>query len=273
MTSPRLFPRLSASAARRLLREFDEAPLDPERLQSAAQPFTTWAASGGRRASPDELQEIRTAILEVARACGYPNGGEREARAFDAGCTMWFGETDPVPCGEALRDDVWTWIGVCLLPDLVSWRFKGRADERFVGGVRNTFQRHWTRARVFDRGADASDRWHLVSALSEDAMVQVVERPSVGSSPQIARAIGEAWLSIVAEQPGVPMELLARTAIRDLRILGASVALTGMRQDALNKLTAKVFAAAAARLTRDTQPAPRPAPRRSILDTLLRRDG
>lgn len=273
MNSPRLFPRLSASAARRLLREFEGAPLDHVRMQSVAQAFTTWATSGGRRVSPEELQDIRGTVLEIARSHGYPNGEEREARAFDAGCTIWFGEAVPLPAGEALRDDVWTWICVCLLPDLVSWRFRGKSDERFIGGVRNTFQRHWTRARLFDRGAEAPDRWRLVHAMSEDAVVQVVERPSVGSSPQIARAIGEAWLLIAAEQRGVPMELLARAAIRDLRILGATVALVGMQQDELNNLAAEVFAATAARLTREALPARREAGRRSILATILRRDG
>ena len=72
--------------------------------------------------------------------------------------------------------------------------FLDLSPKRFTGGVRNAFQRLWMRGSTLDRGEDRPDRWGLVRALSEDAMVQIFERASISSDARLARAVAEAWV-------------------------------------------------------------------------------
>lgn len=274
MRETRLFPRLTTAAARRLLADAAALASEPGRARRDGEAGATWAASGGRRATAEELTEIRTAIVELAEAYGFPDGGDRVSRAaFDARCTAWWGEADALPLGEALRDDVWTWLAVALLPDVVRWRFQGLSSERFLGGVRNTFQRQWMRGRAFDRGEGAEARWRLVELLPEDALVQVMERPSVGSQPELARAIGEIWLRR-SEAAGPPSEDLTRAAVRDLRILNETQLLAGLPPIDLQSVVEATFAGAATRMQGSSvdigaaAPTPR---RRSILGALFKR--
>jgi hypothetical protein len=280
MRETKLFPRLTTAAARRLLADAAALASEPGRARRDGEAGATWAASGGRRATLDELMEIRTAIVELAEACGFPDGGDRVSRAaFDAHCTAWWGEADALSLGEALRDDVWTWLAVALLPDVVRWRFQGLSAERFLGGVRNTFQRQWMRARAFDRGEGVEARWRLVERLPEDALVQVMERPSVGSQPELARAIGEVWLKQSEGPQGPPSEDLTRAAVRDLRILNETQLLAGLEADDRQAVVAATFAAAAARLGRQSPGEAELAveattPRRkSLMGALFRRVG
>jgi hypothetical protein len=216
----RLFPRLATVHARRLLTNPGiSTGVDPDALRSAAEPFVTWAASGGRRSTSSELDRFRDNIRAVAAACGWPGPAGQVSRAsFDAGMGAFLLESGYLPVAEALRDDVWSWIAIALVPDVCLWRFEGGAPERFLGGRRNTLQRLWSRARVFDRGAGEEDRWALLDRLTEDAMVQITERPSIGADPRLAAAIGEAWVRTAAEVGASAMEALTREAVRNLRI-------------------------------------------------------
>jgi hypothetical protein len=182
--------------------------------------------------------------------------------------------------GEGLRDDVWTWIGVCLVPDLVAWRFPGQPEDRFLGGVRNVFQRHWMRARALDVGGSRPLRWRLVQAMPEDALVQIMERPSLSSQPELAGAIGRAWLAQSEASGHRGLEDITREAVREIRILNESRALAAMDLPDLDQFVQAVFADVAARHgTSDAQPRSPPeaeqrsAPprRRSLMGTLLGR--
>lgn len=220
MSEVRLLPRLTAVHGRRLLANPGvSAGVDPEMLRSAAEPFVSWAASGGHRASPAELDALRDQIRNVAADCGWPASSGQAARArFDAQLGAALMGSVHLPVAEALRDDVWTWIATVLVPDVCLWRFETAAPERFLGGRRNTLQRLWLRARVFDRGSEAEDRWALLELLTEDAMVQVTERPSIGADPRVATAIGEAWVRTAEEVGTGVMEGLTRQAVRNIRI-------------------------------------------------------
>ena len=155
--------------------------------------WRTWGALGGRRATEAEIDGIRELVLEVARDCGFPNEGSVKDRArFDTQCAILFGQADHIPEAEALRDDVWSWIATVLLPDVVLWRFS-RVDFRFRGGVRNALQRLWMRGTALDRG-EGEGRWLLIEKLTEDAFVQIFERPGLSGSPKVAKAIAEGWV-------------------------------------------------------------------------------
>ena len=179
-----LLPRLPAPAADRLLDqildggEFRWPGLVVESLPDCVR----YAATGGSTIAAARLGQLRAGLLEVASRHGFPGTGNRDALArFDAALAGWMASVEELGTGEALRDDVWAFFGVVLAPDVVNWRFGG-ARERYLGGVRNTFQRVWMRAVALDRGQTHPERWDLLEQLTEDALVQITERPAIGEA-------------------------------------------------------------------------------------------
>jgi hypothetical protein len=246
MTDVRLFPRLTPSRARGLVSLLKiPGNVRIDQLAQQADPFVTWPGSGGRRVRPDELQLIRESLLQIARDSNFPRRATQAQKAsFDAQSSAWLIESGLLPVGEALRDDVWTYICTCTVPDLCLWRFDSATPERFIGGIRNTLQRLWIRGRAFDRGATSTQRWELLWALTEDAMVQITERPSLGASSRVALAIAEAWYATAARVGAAKMEDLTRTAVRNIRIANEVLYLSALPDDALRSAILGHFTAA-----------------------------
>lgn len=250
MTAVSLFPRLDPLAVEQCLSKIDDLiadsgrPLVEDRLPAG----TGWTAIGGAQIALTVLGELRRLLVETARTCGFPERGSVTDRArFDALATAVLADFAPLASGEADRDDVWAFLTTVLAPDVVAWRFVNRSPDRFMGGVRNAFQRLWMRANALDRGADATgNRWGLVERLSEDALVQITERPSVGADRRLSRAIAEAWI-LTAESIGMAkMEDVMRKAIIDLRIRNEIQMLAALDDEPLQKHVEQIFARAAA---------------------------
>lgn len=180
---------------------------------------TTYAASGGSPVPNEFLRTFRSKLVEIARACGFPGRGSAANRArFDELTSIHLAQLPELETGEALRDDVWAFLATVLVPDLVAWRFTDRPVERFQGGVRNAFQRLWIRGRILDRGPEAEHRWKLLAELTEDAFVQITERPSIGGDARLARSFAEAWVRAAVRFGKPAMEELTREAIIRLRL-------------------------------------------------------
>lgn len=244
-----LLPRLDALSVDQCLQDIDRLidharlPLTVDRLPAT----TGWGAIGGAQITLPELRGVRETVLEAARSCGFPERGSTADRArFDVVATAALSGCSCLEGGEADRDDAWAFIATILLPDVVAWRFTGRSAERFHGGVRNTFQRLWMRCWALDRGPErGAERWQLVEQLTEDALVQLTERPSIGSDSRLARAIAEAWVA-TAEQVGrARMEAVMRIAIIDLRIRNEIQFLSALAMDELQQHVSFIFARAA----------------------------
>jgi hypothetical protein len=242
-----LFPRLNDIGVQKLLPvegKVDAANLDLQ-IESAP-PFISWAATGGRRIRISELLAVRSAILKIATSLGFPRVSTQAQRAeFDAECSAFLLERGVIPTGEALRDDVWAYAATVLLPDICLWRFPNPPKERFFGGVGNTFQRLWLRARAFDRGSDHPKRWELLSQLSEDAMVQITERPSVAADPGLALTIAECWLKTANKAGKGRMENIARNAVRNLRIANEVLYFAALDEKSIESATLEYFDKAA----------------------------
>jgi hypothetical protein len=177
-----------------------------------------FAATGGIRIADNQLQRLRHGLEALARKHGFGVYSRRGSLArFDAETAAWIAQEDIFNSGEALRDDVWNFVGAVLAPDIVHWRF-GTATERYVGGVRNTFQRLWMRGHALDRGPHHLQRWQLLEELTEDALVQITERPSIGGDPVLALAIGEAWLRAAGHYGNAAMESIMRRVVLRIRI-------------------------------------------------------
>ena len=215
-----LLPRLPAAAAEILLNQHMSdgfaawSGFKPDDLPTSVR----FAATGGARVVPHELAALRERILKIARSNGLGTPDVRATYAsFDAELAAVLTDDPLFASGEALRDDVWTFVGTALAPDIVHWRF-GPARERYLGGVRNTFQRLWMRGRAIDRGANHSERWKLLEELTEDALVQITERPSLGGDPVLATAIAEAWVRASLHHGRGAMEPIMRKAALRVRI-------------------------------------------------------
>lgn len=248
-----LLPRLSGPSAEsildHLLRSDDwQWPgFDPTCLPEEAR----FASTGGSVADQRQLRDLREGLVSVAEEFGF---GTHEARAtqakFDAALGAWLVQQPLLRTGEALRDDVWSFIGVVMAPDIVQWRF-GKSRERYLGGIRNTFQRLWMRARVLDRGEEAEDRWGLLYSLTEDALVQITERPSIGADAILSRELAEAWVRASNRLGRRQMEDVMRLAILRLRIRNEIRNLSLLPRAELGRLLDQFFDSAAESLDAD----------------------
>lgn len=231
-----LMPRLSPFGVDACLADLEQfiaaagQNLRPDQLPSGV----SYAASGGTPVAPAALGELRDALLEIGRQCGFPErGGTRERARFDSLAAAFLHESPLLRGGEGLRDDVWAFLSTILMPDLTSWRFGAQAGERFHGGIRNTFQRLWIRARILDRGFGHTARWELLERLTEDALVQITERPSVAADPRLARAFAESWVKASTLVGQSNMEERTRAAIIRLRLRGQIQILASLPDAAL----------------------------------------
>ena len=241
-----LLPRLSRLGVSSILST--HSPDAPPALD-AATAFATYAerisfaASGGNKA-PNQAFSIGVELRSIATRCGFPS--KLSKAGFDRLAAVYLAQHPVLQGGEALRNDVWAFITTVVAPDLVAWRFPDAGPERYDGGVRNTFQRLWLRAKALDRGPAHPERWALVNAMPEDAVVQIVERPSLGGRPRIALAVGEAWQEMIRTTPLGLQEDLMRTATKILRLQNEIIDLQSLKDEDLVATARAAFAKARA---------------------------
>ncbi|MDS1308890.1 DUF6339 family protein [Marinobacter xiaoshiensis] len=243
----RLFPRLKRIAVDQVLEKLDSNSRGSAfTIASSLPDAVSYAPTGGSKATHSTLVDMRGAILDIARNVGYPNQPDRSGAAiFDVKTSVWLAESEYTNTGEFLRDDVWACIAAVLLPDIVIWRFSLSARERFHGGVRNAFQRLWLRGQILDRGEDHPHRWELLEQLTEDALVQITERPSIASSRPLSIALAEGWLRASKAYGSSKMEELMRKVTLQVRLQNETRHLATLSNDALEGFVDNLFNSAA----------------------------
>ena len=235
-----LLPRLPVVAANGLLDGFlggNDWEFDSGSLPDACR----YAPTGGTPASQTLLVCLHNGIHGRAKEFGFPQEGTRSDLAnFDSALSAWLADLEYLHSGEALHEDFWAFVAIVIAPHVVRWRF-GNTRSRYLGGVRNTFQRLWMRGWALDRGRNSAKRWELLDALSEDAFVQIFERPSLGGHPEFARAIAEAWVRASAHHGKGRMEAITRRATVRIRIHKEIRHLTSLPRDVLAELLDHAF--------------------------------
>lgn len=245
-----LYPRLPAAVARSrlaLIRRRTLAQL--ECLAATQDPDAIYAATGGTRVTPDVLQSLRIKLLGEARLCGFPQRSGKDAVQFDWAAAPLLLDVLRLSSGEACRNEVWSFIAIIVLPDLVTWRFPSQNEERFLGGERNTFQRMWWRAYLL-REPGATDPWRLIR-LPEDALVGLMERPGISSNPRVTRAIAVAIMDLIATLPSEKREAGWRLAYKLVRRRIPLVNLDALDPRELTAQLNEICRAVAARLERE----------------------
>lgn len=220
---------------------------------SAASENAAFAPTGGNRITQTGLKAMRTAVLTLAQQCGYPKPPHKNAaREFDVQCAVMLYEKMHLHPSEASHNEVWSFLGCILLPDVVRWRFDDSDDTmHYVGrerGIRrHAFGRLWWRAYL------ARDpRWDkpyiLFSHLNEDDFVQVTERSSIAVRPALFRVFCISFVRSVRKYKTLPRRDLMRDASKRVYRLLSLVAVEALSEVELQALTDEVFAQTAAAL-------------------------
>lgn len=255
-----LLPRLKAHGVATILEKLKSETPSPkdsiDRLKEYSA-LKTSAPSGGTRADSVAVN-ITAELRRIAQKAGFPTSNTQAARAqFDQDAAIYLGQLEYLQTGEALRDDVWAFMTTVLAPDIVVWRFTDKNRERaarFAGGVRNSFQRLWVRGTILDRGEGHAQRWELLKQLTEDAMVQIFERASIGGNPPLAIAIAEGWLSTTAKVGRGPMEGVMRSATKILRVKNQIIDLGYLTPEELEHVVLNTFDTATRAFIKTVEP-------------------
>lgn len=249
-----LLPRLKSHGVAAILERMKETPPAPRDgifLLSEYAALKSSASSGGARADTVAV-DVTVELRKIAQKFGYPTTNMQSARSlFDQEAAIYLAQKEELKSGEALRDDVWAFMSTVLAPDVVAWRFSDNSSERvarFAGGVRNAFQRLWVRGTALDRGEGHPQRWELIRQLTEDAMVQIFERASIGGNPPLAKAVAEGWAKASLVFGRGPMESIMRSATKVLRLRNQIVDLAYLPPDELELVVSEAFEVAGAAL-------------------------
>lgn len=239
-----LMPRLSQIAVDEVLDQSDDGSPPSPSLDFVQQlpEAMSYAASGGSPIRPDDIKQVRDLLVAAAEKNGFPvRGTTKERSQFDTDVTILLGEHPLFVPPETFRDDVWAFLTTVVAPDIVGWRFGSTARERYQGGVRNALQRLWMRAWSLDRGSQSDDRWGLVRDLTEDAFVQIVERPSIGGDRRISRALAEGWVRMSERTGRGAMEAIMRRAVIAFRLRNQVQVLAALYDDELELAVDSAF--------------------------------
>ncbi|MEU9798257.1 DUF6339 family protein [Streptomyces sp. NPDC051000] len=266
-----LYPRLLPGETERRFRMLHEAPAGGHASMAANHSSrAVYAATGGRRVTRDELDQLRGSVLRVARDQGFPASPSAAQRtAFDRGTAQVLREGCRMVPGEAAQRQVWAFLALVLLPDVCAWRWPADAGNRYVADrfkgtdlTRHALARLWTRAHVL-RDDTADDPYHLLDVLGEADLDQVMARRSaLAGSPALVRAIVRAHrddeagggaasrtaASRTAASPGVASRAVLRESLTRLLRLTAFVDLDSASEPELGRLVRQVRSEARAAL-------------------------
>lgn len=241
-----LYPRLSPADAASIREAFEGLTVEELRARSdTSHQNQTFAAVGGRRVETGELEAIQKKVRNIAESFGYPGRGSRSALSeFDTVVSIFFGESLEMPSGEAYRPQIWAFISLVLLPDVVKWRFPGFGVSRCTGGRRDCFHRLWLRAWAFDLGEGRRNRWVLLKNLTEDSFVSIMERPSLAGNKDICQVLGVSWMKTAASVGRSKMEEINRRAIKRVRAKGTVIYLDALSYSELKAIVEECYQAA-----------------------------
>ncbi|MER6389147.1 DUF6339 family protein [Streptomyces sp. NPDC001523] len=193
-----LYPRLLPGETERRFRMLHETPAGGHAsMADNHSSRAVYAATGGRRVTRDELDQLRGSVLRVAYEQGFPAAPSTARRtAFDREVAQVLREGCRMVPGEAAQRQVWAFLALVLLPDVCVWRWPADAGNRYVADrfkgtdlTRHALARLWTRAHVL-RDDAADDPYHLLDVLGEADLDQIMARRSaLAGSPALVRAI------------------------------------------------------------------------------------
>ena len=244
------YPRLPAGPAAQLLAELTEVAsggsVQLRKRASTSHPLQIPYPTGPRQPA-NKLKYVAEGVRTVAEQCGYPaplkgRHSSDQARRFDQIASVLLLDRLELAPADAGEEGVWSFLSLVVLPDVAFWRWpnvKERSDyERLLGRPRNVFRRLWWRA--FCLGSDAS------AQLFEDEAVAIMERPTIGGDPRVARAVAGRQLRAAQDHPELSRTELLRDAAKRFRRFTTFLTLPSMTDSELDQLIDEVFSDAVA---------------------------
>lgn len=235
-----LFPGLPRALATRLAHERAKTGIDELReLAEPSHPSVSFTPTGGTRISEAALGELAQAVRSLAVECGYPEPRSVAAKdQFDGRLGQLLHRDSGLTASEASRDEVWSFIGCVLLPDVVRWRSPGDASpiKNFLGndrGIDNTFGRCWWAAELLYDDLSPDDPYDVLVALGVDETVGFSRRARAITNRRVAAGLARTVVAIhTAGFEGPRLELMRDAMKRFLR-LGSFVAFEFLTDDEL----------------------------------------
>lgn len=245
----RLYPRLLPGAAAERFHALQQhGPQPPRQGEQPSLAMAVFAATGGTRTTPDELLGIRVTILRSATTHGFPHSRSRAAATqFDIELATYLHASLDLAPGEAAQRQIWSYLGLVLLPDVCAWRFppneqRGYLDDRFLGAdlTRHTLARLWLRAHLLHE-PDSPAPYGLLDALGEADIDQVLaRRVDVAATPALVREIVRAHRDAPSTADAKPTSRdILRDSLKRLMRLSAFTNLDGLTRAELADLVAE----------------------------------
>lgn len=232
-----LYPRLLGDAAKELHLQHLQTPIADLRSQYAVRhPAAVFAATGGRRVTPEELQRLRDDVLEVAARAGFPDEGRRQDRVtFDLEIAQLLHQRCGLVAGEAAVRSIWAFLALVLLPDVSYWRYPRPPGDRVLGTdiTRHVWGRLWWRAHLLALPEEIG-RYRLLDTFGEAAFDQIfARRRSIGGSRALVRTIADVWPSV--DHGRVPERDVLIDVLKRLSRWGAVVEFESLDDDELRR--------------------------------------
>lgn len=245
-----VYPSLPRHVASELYDDLIDAPLATLRNEASTyHPSADYYATGTRVPSTTIL-ELSRQIRECADALGFPEPFRtRDAYTdFDHAVPKILFDTMGIVPADAADEGVWSFLSLVVLPDIAAWRYPSRARERMMGLPRNVFRRLWWRAYVL--GSSDSDP---TAVMGEDQLVAVMERPTIGGDPRLARSFCRAVMNALANDPGLPSMFLMRESAKRLTRLTPFICFGALREADLDGTITEIVSQASRSLRSDLE--------------------
>ncbi|WP_433611641.1 DUF6339 family protein [Prescottella agglutinans] len=239
-----LYPRLLDRAARELHEQYSQLTVDELHDRAAFRHRSAvFAATGGRRVTDEELQELRDRIVKAAENAGFPGEGRRADRAaFDLEVAQLLHERSGLVAAEASVRSIWAFLALVVLPDISYWRYPNPPVDRVMGTdiTRHVWGRLWWRAHLLAL-PQRVEPYRLLDAFGEAAFDQIfARRRSLGGSRALVRALAETWPAI--ERGGVNDRQLLRDVLKRLLRTSAIVEFEALDDDELLRQVSEAVA-------------------------------
>jgi hypothetical protein len=245
--APPAFPRMSQDDAADRVRQLSGQPLDVVASLSTVDVSTaTYYQTASDRVVSSDLLDVQMRVRELALEHGYPTQQARgRSLQFDQKLSILLFELLNILPADAADEGVWSFFTLNVCPDVALWRFPNdaRSDggirenyERLVGKPRNIFRRAWWRAYVL--GPDVSSR------LLEDESVGIMERPSIGGEPRLARCVASTQLRFVDRGSIRSRQDLLRDAMKRIRRRMGHISIYTLDENQMPELVLEAFEAA-----------------------------
>lgn len=189
------------------------------------------------------LSKIRSGVLAIAEEHGFPlrrKAKDTSLSTFDVKVGNFLVKSLAISPADAGMEETWNFLTLVLLPDVAAWRFqntnKNPEYDRWLGRPRNVFRKAWWRAYCL--GPD------LNATLGEDEGVNIMERPTFGLNPTLARAIARAHNEFSRDYKLARSELL-RLVMVQLGKLSSIINLDSLPEGEIIKLVDTTYRATA----------------------------